>query len=91
MPNHTEPLRQHYLTTNATELPQHTPGSFGCHELLDRAQLFADMIDDQLLQHPACLQNPHWFAIAHQAHESLLQLYQAIGAEHLKAQRTHES
>lgn len=91
MSTNPETLRQHYLsTTSATELAQHNPGSFGCHELLDRAHLFADLIDDQLLQHPACLQNPHWYAIAHQAHEALLQLFQAIGTGHLEYNALHE-
>jgi hypothetical protein len=43
------------------------PGSFGCHELLDRTSLVADMVEQYLLSHPACIQNPAWYALAEQA------------------------
>jgi hypothetical protein len=36
------------------------PGSAGCHELLDRAALFADMLERHLLAHPACIARPEW-------------------------------
>ena len=58
------------------------PGSFGCHELLDRTNLVVNMIEDNLLSHPSCALNPEWYALADQAADVLRSLYQRIGAEH---------
>ena len=62
---------------------QYRPGSFGCHELLDRTSLLADLLEDSILSHPSCLQNAEWYALAARAVETLRELYQRIGAEHL--------
>jgi hypothetical protein len=62
---------------------QYQPGSFGCHELLDRTSLVADLVEQYVRSHPACVQNPDWFALAEQAVAALRELYQRIGAEHL--------
>ena len=40
------------------------PGSPGCHELLDRASLVADMLERHLLGHPACVAHPGWYSLA---------------------------
>jgi hypothetical protein len=64
---------------------QSKPGSFGCHELLDRTSLAADMVEQFVLSHPACLQNAEWFVLAEQAAAALRELYQRVGAEHLTA------
>jgi hypothetical protein len=56
------------------------PGSAGCHELLDRSHLVADMVEQFLCDHPACAQDPEWFRLATQAAESLHELYQQVGA-----------
>ena len=64
---------------------QYKPGSFGCHELLDRAALTSDMVDQLVLSHPACLQNAEWYALAEQASAALTELYQRVGAEHMGA------
>src|SRR5262245_47861950 len=61
------------------------PGSPGCHELLDRASLLADMLERHLLAHPACVANPGWYALAERAATALRELYQQVGAEHLGA------
>jgi hypothetical protein len=60
-----------------------TPGSFGCHELLDRAILFARMVEEEVQNHPACLQNREWYELAERATAALNDLYQRIGSEHL--------
>jgi hypothetical protein len=65
---------------------QYNPGSFGCHELLDRTSLAADIVEQYVLSHPACVQNRDWFALAEQAVTALREMYQRIGAEHLDAQ-----
>ncbi|HBI41340.1 MAG TPA: hypothetical protein DDY78_00590 [Planctomycetales bacterium] len=62
---------------------QYKPGSFGCHELLDRASLTSDMVEQLVLSHPACLRNAEWYALAEQAAAALQELYQRVGAEHL--------
>ena len=67
---------------------QYRPGSFGCHELLDRSLLTAKMVEEIVLNHPACIQNPDWCGLAHTAARALHDLYQRIGAEHLTAATT---
>lgn len=62
---------------------QYEPGSFGCHELLDRTALAADMVERYVRTHPACVQHQEWFALAEQAVAALQELYQQIGAAHL--------
>ena len=63
---------------------QYEPGSFGCHELLDRTALATDMVERSVRTHPACVQNREWFALAEQAVTALQELYQRIGAAHLE-------
>jgi hypothetical protein len=62
---------------------QHRPGSFGCHELLDRTSLAMNALDEWILSHPACIGNKEWFALAQRAFDALFALYQRIGASHL--------
>jgi len=62
---------------------QYEPGSFGCHELLDRTALAADIVERYVSTHPACVQNQEWFALAEQAVAALQELYQRVGAAHL--------
>ncbi|WP_439622910.1 hypothetical protein [Gemmata sp.] len=64
----------------------HRPGTPGCHELLDRASLLSDMAERYLLEHPACVANPGWYALAERAAAALRELYQQVGAEHLDAE-----
>ena len=59
---------------------QYEPGSFGCHELIDRTALAADIVERFVRTHPACIQNQEWFALAEQAAVALQELYQRIGA-----------
>lgn len=63
---------------------QYEPGSFGCHELLDRTSLVVNLVDEYVRTHPACLQNPEWFALAETAMRALQELYQQVGAAHLE-------
>jgi hypothetical protein len=65
---------------------QYKPGSFGCHELLDRTSLAADFVERYVRSHPACVQDPDWFALAEQAVTALQELYQRVGAAHLDDQ-----
>jgi hypothetical protein len=37
------------------------------------------MVDNYVLTHPACVQNQEWFALAEQALDALMDLYQRIG------------
>jgi len=62
------------------------PGSLGCHELLDRTSLIADMVEQYVLTHPSCALKPEWYALAEQAATCLRDLYQRVGAEHLNSE-----
>jgi hypothetical protein len=61
------------------------PGTFGLHELLDRVSLIVGLIDQQILEHPACLQDERWYLLADAAADALNRLYQELGAIHLSA------
>jgi hypothetical protein len=65
---------------------QYGPGSFGCHELLDRVALAGDIVEEHVLSHPACALHPDWYALAERAVIALRELYQRVGAEHLDAE-----
>lgn len=82
-----EMRRESIATLNAEEGPEwvdrYKPGTFGCHELLDRTSLLADAVAHQILSHPSCLSNREWYALADRAATALCELYQRIGAEHL--------
>jgi len=62
---------------------EYRPGSFGCHELLDRTSLAMSALDEWVLSHPACVGNERWFALAQRAFDALAELYQGVGAAHL--------
>jgi hypothetical protein len=62
---------------------EYRPGSFGCHELLDRTSLLAELLEKSILSHPSCARNAEWYALAARAVESLRELYQRVGAEHV--------
>jgi hypothetical protein len=68
---------------------EYRPGSTGCHELLDRTSLVADMIQRHILTHPACVARPEWYRLAEQAAAALLELYQQVGSEHLAVEDPH--
>lgn len=69
-------------TTSADEFG---PGTFGCHEALHLAHVFADLVERQLVEHPAVQSNTRWHVLAMQAASALAKLYQEIGAVHLGA------
>jgi len=77
-----ELLRELDADNEAGWMDRFKPGSFGCHELLDRTNLLVNMIEDNLLSHPSCALNPEWYALADQAVDALRNLYQRIGGEH---------
>jgi hypothetical protein len=79
-------LAEFQAENDANWQEQYQSGSFGCHELLDRTTLVADMLEQHVLSHPACFSNAEWYALAEQAVAALRELYQRIGAEHLSVQ-----
>lgn len=85
-----ESERQELLRRLGEDMPSYSraeygPGSFGCHELLDRTALVLDFLEKHIAEHPACVQQPSWFALVRDATASLSQLYQEIGRGHLYA------
>lgn len=58
------------------------PGSFGCHEALHTASILQAVVEENLVDHPAVVLDPEWFALASRASEALAALYQAIGSRH---------
>lgn len=62
---------------------KYQPGSFGCHELLDRTAQVMDSVDRFVLSHPTCVANPEWFSLAERGFSALFELYQKVGAAHL--------
>jgi hypothetical protein len=64
-------------------ITNYKPGTFGCHELLDRTAVLMRFLEDSVVTHPACLQNSRWFRLAREASTALYELYQEVGAAHL--------
>lgn len=62
---------------------QFAPGSFGCHELLDRVSLVSKLLEEAIVTHPACVQKGEWYELARKASDALNELYQRVGAEHV--------
>lgn len=56
--------------------------NYGCHELLDRVYIIAEMLDTYVLSHPDI--TPQWQAQAVEAQSILFNLYHTIGCEHIK-------
>ena len=65
-------------------ISEHAPGTFSCHEALDRTALIQQLVDG-LGKHQAILQNPVWRALAERATDSLQELYNEIATVHLGA------
>jgi hypothetical protein len=78
-----ELLRDLKTEHGATWSEQYKPGSYGCHELLDRVLMIAEMTDAHVRSHPACVLDREWYALADKATTALHELYQRIGAKHL--------
>lgn len=70
---------------------QYKPGSYGCHELLDRTLMMAEMVEEHVLSHPACALDPEWYALPDKAAMALHELYQRIGAKHLEQMKSEAS
>ncbi len=77
-------LKDFLEETENQNLEEFSPGTMGCHELLDRTAMVNNLLEDFILSHPACLQNPEWYSLARQAADALNNLYQKVGEVHLK-------
>lgn len=64
-------------------LTHYAAGSFGFHEAVHTTSIVLDLVDDQLLHHPAIAGNAEWFQLAARASEALFNLYQSMGAAQL--------
>ena len=58
---------------------QFGPGTFGEHELLDRAMMAFEFFDAQVVRHPACVLNADLFFAASKAYDALTSFYQMVG------------
>jgi hypothetical protein len=58
--------------------PDFSPGSFGYHELMDRAYVFAEMFSEHIAEHPAA-KHPKLAKQIETLESALFQLYQQIG------------
>jgi len=65
----------------------YAPGTFGCHEALDRCSMLAGLVDE-LASHSAITLQPEWKAKADAAVKLLADLYQDIGRLHLSETKT---
>jgi hypothetical protein len=48
-----ELLKEFAAGSGSDGTKQYEPGSYGCHELLDRTNLVGDMAEEYVLNHPA--------------------------------------
>jgi len=54
------------------------------HEILHMSLFLSGAVHEQITSQPLIEANPEWRALAEQAETALSELYQAIGAAHLK-------
>lgn len=73
-------LAQERSMTPQELLANYASGSFGFHEGVHTASIVLDLIDEQLLHHPAIAGNTEWFRLAARASEAIFNLYQSMGA-----------
>ena len=59
------------------------PGSFGCHELLDRLSQAQANFEAYIKEHPSCIMNPEWHELAEKAGKLLIELYEKVGIVHM--------
>ena len=71
-------------------LSHYAAGSFGFHEAVHTASIVLDLVDDQLLHHPAIAGNTEWFRLAARASEALFNLYQSMGAAQIVTRAVDE-
>jgi hypothetical protein len=76
-------INEHITALEPDWAERNKPGFFGCHELLDRTHVIAELLWQRVVTHPACVRDPDWYALAEKAFTALDDLYQRIGAEHL--------
>jgi hypothetical protein len=71
-------------------LGHYTSTSFGFHEAVHTASIVLDLVDEQLLHHPAIAGDSEWFRLASRASEALFNLYQSMGAAQLATRSPEE-
>jgi hypothetical protein len=79
-----EELKDFLQEEGQQALEQFSPGTQGCHELLDRTAMVGDLLNRFIVSHPACLQNAEWYTLARQAADALHNLYQQVGTAQLE-------
>ncbi len=63
-----------------------TKVDYATHEALHMSWFLMESVERGLVEHDAVKNNPEWAELAKTAHQTLLDLYQAIGATHLSKQ-----
>jgi hypothetical protein len=59
------------------------PGNFSYHEAVHTTSLYMDDVGRNVMEHPAVLMDKDAFALAHQAHTALFNLYQYLAERHM--------
>ncbi len=83
-------LAEERSMTPSDLMAHYASGSFGFHEAVHTTSIVLDLVDDQLLHHPAIAGNSEWFQLAARASEALFNLYQSMGAAQLAWRSTDE-
>lgn len=79
-----ENLKNTLGTDDVAEIAaRYAPGTFGCHEAFHTASVALDLVSGHVLEHPAVILNPDWYALADKARQALFDLYTAIGQTHM--------
>jgi len=61
------------------------PGSFGCHELLDRLSVVTSIWNERIIASPATIIDPEFYKEAREIANAISKLYQKVGTRHLDA------
>ena len=74
------------MSSTLTIAKKYALGSTGCHELLDRTSMLADMVEGYLVNRPSGKTQPEWHRLAENAAAAIRELHQQVGSEHLSAE-----
>lgn len=61
---------------------RYKPGSYGCHELVDRIYVLYDTLDSKVLDHPSIDFVEGWRELAQEAFDKLMELYRIVAIKH---------
>ena len=80
-----EPIQSGVLDEDHISPEEFEPGTFGYHEAVHTTYVTMNLIDNEILDHPAIALNAEAYQLAHAAHTAIFNLYQHLGLRAIEA------